>query len=83
MHNNRFNLRRYNSLCKHQENVVEYETTKCEDWQRMIFECNEEIEEDENDNKNIDGQNATQYKEEEQTHKPDIETTCTNEMASE
>lgn len=48
-----------------------------------IFGCNEENKEEEDDNKNIDGQNATRYEEEEQTSEPNIETTCTNEMVSE
>lgn len=59
------------------------ETTKFKTQQHIVFGCNEENAKEEDVNKNINGQNAMQYEEEEQTSDPDIETVCKNKMTSE
>ena len=48
------------------ENVFEYQTPTCEVQPHIVFECNEDDEENEDYDKDIDGEEATQYEEEEQ-----------------
>ena len=48
------------------EKFFEYQTPTCEVQPHIVFECNEDDEENEDYDKDIDGEEATQYEEEEQ-----------------
>ena len=65
------------------EGVFEHETTTCETQPHIVSRCNEEDEENEDDNKDINGEKVTQYEYDKQPSKLQMELENTNEMVKE
>ncbi len=65
------------------EDVFEHQTPTCEAQPHIVSEYNEDDEEEEDYDKDINGEQATQYEEDEQPSEAEMEIGCTNEMVRE